>query len=231
MKLSPRTEGKWRVLIRFSHSGEKDMRKIAAAQIAALVAGMVMGDHTSAEETFTFPTVSVTGTYNTVTRFGWTTNNYSIGRGTIPQSLGNYTSTRSAEHKKALNCAKAYTNTGPGANLGQKPGAAMWMTNNYGWYMTNSSGQVIGVKSTTTNTSPGAGWKSAAAITFNKDTTYIFTPNNPDMASMIESIAHEWGHQWGASDSGTGDSMDAEAIGEAAKAAYLADSGKKCGGL
>jgi hypothetical protein len=51
------------------------------------------------------------------------------------------------------------------------------------------------------------------------------------MPDLIEIIAHEYSHQHGALDLHNGASNDAYAIGAATKSAYLADQGKKCGGL
>lgn len=208
------------------------MRRIAAAQVVTMVAGLVLGNSTSAEETFpTLPTVSVTGQYNTVTVFGWSSNNIRLSSGSAPSNLGNNAVYRSEEHKRALDCAKAYTTTGPGANKGPKPGTSTWMTNNYGWFRPSGSSNEI--RSMTTNTPPDSdpAWRSAAGITIGKIVTFVFTPNNPTQTSMIESLSHEWAHQWGASDLYDGSAMDADAIGKKAVADYLADNGAKCGGL
>lgn len=207
------------------------MRRIAAAQVATLVAGMVLGNDTSADENIpTLPTVSATGSYNTVTSFGWTINNVNITSSTRPMNIGNHPSTISAEHQKALDCAKKYTSTGPGANSGPKPGSLTYISGGYGfWRKVNGISEV---RSMLTNTPPaGSGWISAAGVTVNGNISFAWKPNNPTFLSMLETLSHEWAHQWGAKDLYDGSWNDADAIGKAAVAAYLADNGQKCGGL
>jgi len=56
-------------------------------------------------------------------------------------------------------------------------------------------------------------------------TTDIFLGDILSTAGLIDTLAHEWAHQWGA------DEAHAQATGDAVRDAYLADKGKKCGGL
>lgn len=188
-----------------------------------------MGDYSSAEETFTLPTVTVTGTYNTRTFFGWTTNS-TVRAATYPAYLGNLTSAQSAYIRLALNCAKAYATTGPGANKGSRPGAATYVSSNaYGYFRVINGNPEV--RAQLTNTPPsGNNWLSIAGITINKSWSYVWIKNHMTLESLIETFAHEWAHQWGASDLNDGSYYDATAIGRAARDAYINDNGKKCGG-
>jgi hypothetical protein len=113
--------------------------------------------------------------------------------------------------------------------------------NNYGW-TSNNIGIVV-ISPTSTNPATGSftpvdGMTSSPSggNPYVLGYSLIFMPNayagSDAMGNLVNSLAHEWSHQWGSSDEdGSPPSSDAYAIGDAAEAAYKKDNGSKCGGL
>jgi hypothetical protein len=58
--------------------------------------------------------------------------------------------------------------------------------------------------------------------------THIFLNNHTDTGELINTIAHEWAHQWGPL---VYSEAQAAAVGDNVEAAWLADAGRLCGGL
>jgi hypothetical protein len=152
---------------------------------------------------------------------------------------------QSAAALKAWKCAVAYSGTGPaGTPAGYAGPKAGWSTsfmNNYGW-MSNNIGAVV-ISPTSTNPASGS-FSPVDGFTSNPTDgnpyvlgySLIFMPNayagSDAMGNLINTLAHEWSHQWGATDSDTAPaSSNAYAIGNAAENAYKNDKGSKCGGL
>lgn len=59
----------------------------------------------------------------------------------------------------------------------------------------------------------------------NGTVSMIFLPGNFGIGDLVNTIAHEWAHQYGSEE------VEAEAVGNATEAAYKADNGAQCGGL
>ena len=62
---------------------------------------------------------------------------------------------------------------------------------------------------------------------------FLSNSNNSTTAQLVNTIAHEWSHQWGALDKGAiplDSNYDAQKIGDAVQAAFVKDKGAKCGG-
>jgi hypothetical protein len=199
------------------------MRKMVIAELVVFAATLAMSHGASAQEAKNLPTVSVTGQFWAGNNFGWTYNG--LLQFTTPPWLGYNGGNVSASEMHALNCAKAYATTGPGANQGPKPGDYTFIVSNYGWAGPDGTHY-----ETLTDTPPVANAIMLGGSTY-AGITMVFLPLNPDAKSLITTLAHEWAHQWGAQDLRDGSANDAYAIGNAAQAAYLADKGAKCGGL
>ncbi len=137
------------------------------------------------------------------------------------------------------NCAAAYGSyKGPS---GPNPAYTTKFSNQYGWYATNSNGNEVDWRAIPTPMPPsgspgcqGASWQSNDATTFpaavscsatswSGNTTIIWASAYTTDAWMVDVLAHEWSHQWGATNE-----KEAGQVGDAAKQAYLQDGGKKC---
>ena len=150
---------------------------------------------------------------------------YVSGGGT-PTNIGTTSSTLQPIHRHAIECAAAY-----GRTLGAVPkdGWATWFEEGYGW----KSG--LNVYTTVTNTPPGPGWEPLNGLTtpvspstgmLGKTHVWLYSHNN--IGALIDTIAHEWAHQWGPL---VYTEAQAAAIGNNVKAAWQADAGSLCGGL
>lgn len=204
------------------------MRKMVIAELLVFATALAVTRGTSADEPTTLATVSVTGTYSSSSatlNFGWYSGGF-LNVGSPPTYLGSSSGYISAVNLHALNCAKAYATTGPGANMGPRPNYYTYIVSNYGW-----ADPKTGTHYQTLNSTPPV----PNAILLGGSTqglvSMIFLPGNPDASWLVRSLAHEWAHQWGAQDLNDGSSNDAYAIGDHAKQAYLNDKGAKCGGL
>lgn len=202
------------------------MRKLVAAELVIFATTLSVSDPAPANEFISnMPTVSVTGHYNSRTRFTFDTHE-AIVPWLPPNAFANYTDLEAGRVFHALHCAKAYGQPGyKGPNAIYKT----WITDRYGW---RSNGNPPSVKTTVSRVAPegysriinGATWRGS------DKTTYIFKRNIPTVAELIKTIAHEYAHQHGAEDLHNGAPNDAVAIGEATRNAYLADRGARCGG-
>jgi hypothetical protein len=217
--------------------GDAPVRKLRQAEITVLVAGLAVGNAlVHADENFDLPTITVTSTslaINTVTIY------------LVPLSTDIYSTTQaiasgtnspdvSSSQTHAINCAKAYSGLGkagtPAGNVGPRPGYVIDFFTQYGW------GKTIFVQGTFANTSPGAGWTMIDGFTTpigaTAGTSMIFLSSvGPSAANLVNALAHEWSHEWGATDTNTDPNYNAYNIGAAAQAAYQNDKGAKCGGL
>lgn len=206
------------------------MRRMAAAELVVFAAALAVSRGTSADEPPTVPTnlstVNVYGSYtaySTTLNFGWYSGGF-LNVGAPPAWLGYHPGYISAADLHALNCAKAYAVTGPGANLGPKPGSQTYIVSNYGW------ADAAGTHYETLNSTPPVSGAILLGGSTQGHQSMIFLPGNPDTSWLIRSIAHEWAHQWGAQDLNDGSWNDAYAVGDKARQAYLNDGGAKCGG-
>jgi hypothetical protein len=144
----------------------------------------------------------------------------------------------------------------PGAIAGPRPGTIdsgpyqTYFSNNYGWGNGNPNTQPVTwtTTSATATPPPGVGvvWGRIDGFTSPQMTsniyvggyTVIYVPTAnvakngySANANLIDTLAHEWSHEWGSSDIATNPSYNAYTIGHAARDAYLAEHGAKCGGL
>lgn len=227
------------------------MRKISAQDLLVLsstIFGLAYGS-TSAyaddEAATELATITVTASsYPNVYAYGFS---YPTGTTPVPDSVPSYYVpmyiSEYATTDGAANCATAYTNVGPGAGKGPK-----WPTfvnMQVGWsysgtddvWVTSSAssqpgfsppnGAQWGVVGGYTSPIPGTPW-GYSVVFYYAQATY---------AALINTIAHEWAHQWGAidgpsnpSDPGYASPYNAYYVGDQAKQAYLNDHGAKCGG-
>lgn len=225
------------------------MRKLKQAEVAALVAGMAIGSANlhAMEPTQPLATVTVTGTYESSYDFIYSASNYvSVDPGQPPNYVGTLPSTSANGIQHAMSCALAYGSL-PGMDGGSwaqpKPGWETFFVNSYAW--TNYNGIVF---ETSQSSSEPPGQPPGGGAWYTVDGTTVPNAGNPyvqgittvylnafsSMGLLVNTFAHEWSHQWGLSDNPAtpGDlNEDAEAYGDAVEKAYLADNGKKCGGL
>jgi hypothetical protein len=197
------------------------MRKLARTEIAAMVSALTLATSASADEPITnLPTVTVTGTYNPAPRYGYAPGAY-ITHLTTPQYQGNNSSSGTGRNFHALMCAFAY---GQSNYKGAKPGFTTYFVENYGW---RNQANPPAVRGTPTNVSPGPGWTPTNGATDRRGSgkSHVFKLSVPNMVDFIGTLAHEYAHQWGATEA------QADAAEAHARNAYLDDEGKKCGGL
>lgn len=203
------------------------MRKITKSEMAILISTLAIANATSAEEpaVTTLPTVDVTARFHHVPRWGWTVNNTVWSPGVVPMNLGSFTSSQSSSNLHALNCAKAYAQTGPGARNGSPLGGTTYIVTNYMW-LTTTAPYARTFTTGPTPPSDGRVWRALSGSTdITNDITLISLPHNPSHQFLINTIAHEWAHQWGANEA------DATSVGNAAELAYVKDNGDECGGI
>lgn len=143
-----------------------------------------------------------------------------------------------AEQTRLEKCAIEY-----GSYKGQSgpnPAYTTKFSDQYGWYATNANGAEVDWRGTVTARSPagspgcqGSSWSQNDATTFpaavscngtawSGKTTIIWASAYTTDAWMVNVLAHEWAHQWGATEA------EARQVGIAAKNAYSQDGGKKC---
>lgn len=202
------------------------MRKLKPTEITALAAALTIGSgNIEATETTIIATVTVTAGRiypNVVPRFILPVG-YVSGGGT-PTNIGTTSSTLQPKHLHAISCAEAY---GKSRGAVPKDGWATWFEEGYGWEMN------LNVYTTVQNTPPGPGWTSLQGLTTPTagsgplGKTHIWLWAHSNTADLINTIAHEWAHQWGT----VYTEAQAAAIGNNVEAAWLADAGRLCGGL
>lgn len=198
------------------------MRKLAAAELLVFAAAMATTQGTLADEPVPLATISVQGYINASTNFGWYSGGF-LNVSATPQVTGQVSTPLQGFYKRGIDCAKAYTNTGPGAGQGPRPGVQTYFVSNWGWVNLNTGEHFQTV--TSTPSSIGGPWSPITGVTYGTYQSLIFMPENPSLAELVNTLAHEWSHQWGASEA------QAYPVGDAAEQAFLADNGAKCGGL
>lgn len=209
------------------------MRKFTAVELVVIAAGLVTTERTPGqtpgeENIPTMATVNSVGSYNTVTNFVFNTPGGSnLVPGSAPTAVSKNNSNSQARLYHALQCAYVY---GKDGYKGSKPGWSTYITNNYGW---RSNADPPAITTTTSSSAPDGYPVSIGGVTYGGSApySYVFLGSNPTMSVLIRSLAHEYSHQWGAADRRDGSANDAYAIGDYAVNQYLADNGKKCGGL
>jgi len=211
------------------------VRKLAAAELLVFAAALAATNGTSADEPAVMSTVNVYGYYTSSSvsmNFGWYTGGF-LNVGNAPTMIGTWGGVQTSWNLHGLDCAKAYM---PGvgylpANSGPKPYFRTYIVSNYGW--SDAAGNHY---QTLSDTQPVPGAAMIGGVTDSPGATsgvsMIFLPGaGGSMAYLIQNIAHEWAHQWGADHRGDGSAMDAYAIGTQTMNAWKADNGAKCGGL
>ena len=205
-----------------------EVRKLKPAEVTALVAALTIGSgDIEASETSVIATVTVTASslsVNVVPRFILTPG--TIGYGQVPTQAGNNSSTLQAQYQKAINCALKYGQT---RSAVPKDGYVTYFDMNYGWGQSNGNAYA---SYDGTNPPPGTGWFRIDGVTshYHPAAPFILGQSNiflsgMDTATIINTVAHEWAHQWKIPDS------QAYAIGDAVEAAWRADNGALCGGM
>ena len=203
------------------------MRKMVLAELLVFATTLAVTRGTSADEPTNLSTVNVYGTYSSLSvtsNFGWYTGGF-LNVGSPPLYLGYFPGYISAANLRALDCAKAYTTTGPGAYKGARPGYQTYIVSNYGWR------DSVGTHYETINSTPPVPGATLLGGSTQGSISMIFLPGSSGTRWLIRALAHEWSHQWEAQDLNSGAWNDAYAIGDAAMQAYLLDNGAKCGGL
>jgi hypothetical protein len=213
------------------------MRRIKEGEIAVLVASLAIGGgNANADETpaDNMATVTITSAVNIPPYF-----TYAIGPiigANQPDLTGNFSSSTQASNSHAMQCALAYdkatkTNNFPFV-VGPHGGWETFMTNQYGWTDDAKNAQVTATAALPT-TPPVGVWHVTYGLTTPKysnpfffGVTNIFVRNiGSNTALLINTLAHEWAHQWGA------DEDQADAAGNAVQQAWQNDHGAACGGL
>jgi len=154
------------------------MRKLAAAELLIFAASLTATRGTFADEPpQVLASVNVYGgytAYSTSINFGWWSGGF-LNVGSPPPNIGYYNGYISAANLHALNCAKAYATTGPGANQGAAYGFSTFIISNYGW-----SDPATGTHyETLDNTPPVPNATLLGGSTQGKQ-SMIFLPGNPD---------------------------------------------------
>lgn len=209
------------------------MRKLVAAELAVFALTLAASQGTSADEPTTLSTVTVNASYTSLTtsyNFGWWTPSTFYGQ--LPAQLGLYPGSQQAINYHALTCAKAYMPRvgGISGQSGPRPGYYTFIISNYGW-----KDPATGTRyQTFTSTPPVANATMLGGTTYygQPGESFIFLPGaGGSTGYLIQNIAHEWAHQWGATDNSSVASMNAYTIGKQAMDAWKNDGGAKCGGL
>jgi hypothetical protein len=224
------------------------VRKLRPAEIAVLVAGMAIGNgNVNADEPGhgELATVTVTGTQQPQLNFVWSTPSVylDISNNTTPPLNGVHTAGMTAEVINGMKCAMAYGSLPgwAGGSFAQpRSGWSTYFVND--WAFTDRTGIIIKVSQTTSAHPPsppasGGPWYDIQGLStpllnnpFNLGHTEIYLNATVSPELLVETFAHEWSHQWGLTDNGTGNVLtDATAYGAAVAAQYKGDGGRKCG--
>ena len=223
------------------------MRKLRPAEVAVLIAGMVIGnDNVNADEPGhgDLATVTVTGTQQPQLNFVWSTPSVylDISNNTVPPLNGVHTAGMTAEVINGMKCAMVYGDLwGTGGSFAQpRAGWSTYFVND--WAFSDGTGFIIKVSQTNSAHPPSppassGPWYNIDGLStpeygnpYNLGHTEIYLHATTSPELLVETFAHEWSHQWGFTDNNTGDPhTDATAFGAAVAAAYKADGGKKCG--
>ncbi|MBS0485987.1 MAG: hypothetical protein JSS13_01470 [Proteobacteria bacterium] len=135
-------------------------------------------------------------------------------------------------------CAVAYGSYN--GRKGPNPSYTTEFSNRYGWYANNAQGTEVDWHATINATQPmgvpgcqGKIWlqndgttfpltSSCNGTTWTGNTTIIWASAYTSDARMVNVLAHEWAHEWGA------DETNAKQVGNAAEIAFQQDHGDKC---
>lgn len=217
------------------------MRYLRTAEVAMLVAGLVIGHgNANADENFDLPTVTVSASRYPQNDFYFVVQDPTSA---TPIYSGGNTQPITDAIAHQMDCATQYAGTGtagtPASHAGPRPGWTTYYVGEYGWFSSPAS-----YAATDTSTPPASGgpWAIMAGVTVGASgagASYFSTifGGSAELAAgnftanVVESFAHEWAHQWGATDDATDPNYNAFDIGQAARKAYQADNGSKCGGL
>ncbi|MHB8446743.1 MAG: hypothetical protein ACYC7G_02070 [Rudaea sp.] len=144
----------------------------------------------------------------------------------------------SAQQAHLEKCATAYGSYQ--GKQGPNPAYTTKFSNQYGWYADNAGGAEVDWQATPSATQPvgapecqGKIWlqndgttfpvtNSCNGTTWAGKTTIIWVSAYSSDARMVNVLAHEWAHQWGA------DEANAKYAGDAAQQAFEQDHGQKC---
>ena len=151
-----------------------------------------------------------------------------------------------AKVQHAKDCAAAYGGQGtvPGTPANKAgPNSPTYQTvfmNAYGFGASASSGLATLYVSTSSTLPTGRFYAVGQTFSPHPSTSTpgissVFLSNsyNSTTAQLVNTIAHEWSHQWNALDKGAvplDPNYDAQKIGDAVAAAFVKDKGAKCGG-
>jgi hypothetical protein len=210
------------------------VRKLKPSEVALLVAGLTIGSGNveADEQQQVMATITVTATrvnINVGTAFIFSPGY--VGYSAIPSSPAGVVvdAATQAQHRQAIECAVSYGKT---RGAVPKAGFVTYFANNYGWLETGTR-----VHSSDSNTPPAAGYEALFGVTTQMHPAYpyiqgqskIFLKGHASKGDLINTIAHEWAHQWQAY--GAGNEAAAEQVGDNVEAAWRADGGQQCGGL
>jgi hypothetical protein len=210
------------------------MRKLKPSEVAVLVAGLTIGSGNvdADEQQQVIATVTVTASainINVSTAFVFSPGY--VGYSSPPTAPGTIVDAAvQQQHRHAIECAAAYGRT---RGAVPKAGWVTYFANNFGWLQDNTR-----VYSTDTNAPPpGTGFEGLQGVTTHYHPAYpyiqgqskIFLKSHNSTGDLINTIAHEWAHQWQAY--GAADEVAAGRVGDNVEAAWRADGGAQCGGL
>lgn len=143
-----------------------------------------------------------------------------------------------AQQEYLKKCATAYGSYQK--KQGANPAYTTKFSDQYGWHAENAAGSEVDWRSTQMQAQPGdspqcqgKSWKqddgttftvtsSCGGTTWAGKTTIIWVSAYSNDARMVNVLAHEFAHQWGA------DEPNAGYVGDAAQQAFEQDHGQKC---
>ncbi len=210
------------------------MRKLKSSEIAFLVAGLTIGSGNldADENPQVIATVTVTAsriTINVSTAFVFSSGY--VPYSTSPAVNGTIDSTLQAKYRHAIECAMVYGRTNGAV---PKDNWVTYFADNYGWV---SAPPEERVHATDTNQPPPEGTFTVlyghtthyhSAYPYIQGQSKIFLKSHNTTKELIDTVAHEWAHQWQAF--GGGDEAAARAVGQRTAQAWENDGGSKCGG-
>lgn len=212
------------------------MRKLKPSEVAFLVAGLAIGSGNieATENPQVIATVTVTASrisVNAGSAFSFPVG--MVNPGTLPANSGTNDPSLQAQYRHAIECAIAYGQPRGGI---PKDGFVTYFNGNYGW----GRGFDVYATTTTDQAPPGTGWVKTYGFTTYSHPAYpyirgqsqIFIKSNVGTRELIDTLAHEWAHQWQDSARPIEERENAAtAVGQAVAQAYVNDAGRLCGGL
>jgi len=156
-----------------------------------------------------------------------------VNPGMLPANSGINDPSLQAQYLHAIECALKYGEPKGGI---PKDGFVTYFNANYGW----ARGLDIYTTTTTDQAPPGTGWDKAFGFTtythpaspYIRGQSQIFLKTNVGTRVLIDTLAHEWAHQWQDQARPKDERENAAMkVGQDVAQAYVDDAGRLCGGL